>query len=100
MSKKDAVFIASRTLAFLFVVWALAEVTYLPAFVHTYLHYENLQSGSPASVSYLQHYYLLRTCFLIVSIAGYFLIARWLYKGGPEVEELLLPSSAPASVES
>jgi hypothetical protein len=39
MSKKDAVLVASRTLAFLFVIWAVAEVTYLPEFLQANLYY-------------------------------------------------------------
>jgi hypothetical protein len=31
--------------------------------------------------------------FLVTRVVGYSLMARWLYKGGPEIEELLLPGA-------
>src|SRR5580704_9228699 len=45
--------------------------------------------SSSTAVQYWSHYYLIRAGFLVTRMVGYFLIARWLYKGGPEVEELL-----------
>ena len=92
MSRRDAVVVASRALSVLLTVWALTEVSYLPEFLHSLLHYSD--QGLQASASYLQYmhrYYLLRVGFLVTRIVGYFLMARWLYKAGPEIEELLLP---------
>jgi hypothetical protein len=48
---------------------------------------------NPPYIQYWRHYYLLRVGFLITRIIGYFLMARWLHKGGAGVEELLLPST-------
>jgi hypothetical protein len=39
---------------------------------------------------------LLAIGFLITRIVGYSLLARWLFRGGHEVEELLLPEPVPA----
>lgn len=94
MSRKDAVVIASRILSVFMTVFALAEVSYLPEFLHSYLRYADQGTGSSAYLQYLHHYYLLRTGFLITRIIGYLLMARWLHKGGPGVQELLLPSSS------
>jgi hypothetical protein len=91
MSRKDAVLLASRALALLFTVSALGEVSYLPEFLHSFLHYLNRE---PTATQYSQHYYLIRLSFLVTRIIGFSLIARWLYRGGPEIEELLLPSAA------
>jgi hypothetical protein len=99
MSRKDAVVLASRTLALLFTVWALAEASYLPEFVHSLRHYI-IGATSSTTVEYLRHYYLMRTGFLATRMVGYFLIARWLYKGGPEVEELLSGAPKEASVQN
>ena len=88
MSGKDATALASRTLATLFAVWALDDLSYVPQHVHTLLHY--LGSPSP-SVEDTRHYYLLILGFHAVRIIGYSLLARWLFKVGPDVENFLLP---------
>jgi hypothetical protein len=75
MSRKDAVVLASRALALFFAVWALGEASYLPERLHSFLHY--MDEG-----------------FLVIRIIGYSLLARWLYRGGPEVEELLSQSAS------
>jgi hypothetical protein len=92
MSKTDAVVIASRALSVLLTVWALTEVSYLPEFLHSLLHYSDQSVQASASYTqYMHRYHLIRVGFLITRIVGYFLMARWFYKGGPEIEELLLP---------
>jgi|HubBroStandDraft_1064217.scaffolds.fasta_scaffold00004_102 hypothetical protein len=87
--KKDAVVLASRALAVLFVVWALGEASYLPERLHSFLHYMDEGPGPASFIDYRRHYYLIALGFLAVRAVGYSLMARWLYKGGPEVEELL-----------
>ena len=47
ISRKDAVTLASRTLAVLLTVWALRDVSYLPETLHSFLHYLNYESSSP-----------------------------------------------------
>jgi hypothetical protein len=86
MSRKDALLLASRGLAVLLTITALADVSFLPEFLNSFIHYNDDAPGS-----YWKSYYLIRTGFLVVRIVGYSLAARWLFKGGPEVEELLLP---------
>ena len=92
MSRKEAVLMTSRALSILLTIWALSEVSYLPEFVNSYLHYD-VGTTTSAYIEYMHHYYLLRLGFLITRIIGYFLMARWLHKGGPGIEELLLPST-------
>jgi hypothetical protein len=92
MSRKDAVVLASRTLAVLLTVWALTDVSYLPERVHSFIHYFNQEVPPSIATQYLRHYYLIELGFLVTRIVGYALVAKWLYKVGPEVEELLLPS--------
>jgi hypothetical protein len=91
ISRKDAVVLASRTLATLLMVWALNDVSFLPERVHSLLHYLSHEPASPAAVEYGRHYYLIQIGFLITRIVGYSLMAMWLYKGGTDIEELLLP---------
>jgi|SRR5579863_8784034 len=97
MSKKDAVTLASRTLATLLIVWALTEVSHLPGVLQSYLHYLNHEPAS-SGVDYMRNSYLISLGFLITRIVGYSLMARWLYQGGPEIEELLLPPESQEDV--
>jgi hypothetical protein len=92
MSRKDAILIASRTLSVFFTVWALTEISYLPEFLHSYLRYNGEGIAQTEYVHYMHHYHLLRLGFLITRIIGYALLARWLYKGGRGVEEVLFPA--------
>jgi hypothetical protein len=91
MSRKDAVVLASRTLALalLLTVWALVEVSYLPDTLHSFLRYRNQEPGSSTVIQYWRHYYLIRLAFVVTRIIGFSLMARWLYQGDPEVEALL-----------
>jgi hypothetical protein len=79
MSRADAVVLASRSLALLFTVWALAEVSYLPDRLYSFLQYG-------------RHSDLITLGFLVTRIVGFSLLAMWLRRCGPEVEELLLPA--------
>ena len=88
MSRKDAIVLASRTLATLLTVWALSDISYVPQSVHTLLHY--LGSTAPSAED-TRHYYLLVLGFHAIRIVGYSLVARWLFTVGPDVEEFLLP---------
>jgi hypothetical protein len=79
MSREDAVVLASRSLALLFTVWALSEVSYLPDRLYSFLQYG-------------RHSYLISLGFLVTRVVGFSLLAMWLRKCGPEVEELLFPA--------
>jgi hypothetical protein len=94
MSKQDVVVVASRTLAVLLLVWALTDLSYLAGSVYGFLHYSNVELNSPTATQYYRHSSLISLSFLIVRIIGFFLLSRWLFKGGPEVAELLLPSAS------
>ena len=56
-------------------------------------HYERTASTDLRYVEYMQHFHLIDLCFLVARIIGYSLLAWWLFKGGEEVSELLLPST-------
>ena len=94
MSRKDSVTLASRTLAVLLTVWALNEVSHLPGTLHSFLNYLNHEPSSSPGVEYMRHSYLITLGFLVTRIVGYSLMAMWLYRGGPDVEELLLPAGS------
>lgn len=96
MSKQEAIVIASRALAILMSVWALVDVSYLPEYVQSYVHYmyyETTTSTDLRYLQYMQHIHLISLAFLVTRLIGYSLLARWLFKGGPDIAELLLPSS-------
>jgi hypothetical protein len=97
MSRKDALVLASRTLALLLAAWALADLCYLPGIVHSFRHYVNREPDSSTSIEYWRHHYLVSLGFLVTRIVGFSLLSRWLFKGGSEVEELLLPSESQES---
>jgi len=92
MSKEELVVLASRTLAVLLMVWALNDLSYLPGSFYTFIHYSNVELASPSATQYYRHSDLISLSFLVVRIVGLSLLARWLFKGGPEVAELLLPA--------
>src|SRR5260370_6936178 len=91
MSREDALVLASRALALLFAVWALGEVSYLPERLHSFLHYVNQEPGSSTAIQYLRPYYLITLGFLLTSILGFSLLARWICKGGPQLKALFSP---------
>jgi len=97
MSRKDAIALASRALALLLFVTALSEVSYLPDRVYAFLHHTNQESVLSTASEYWYHYYIISMGFLIVRIVGFSLLARWLFRGGPEVEEVLFPSAGEPS---
>jgi hypothetical protein len=97
MSTKDAVVLAGRTLALLMAVWALGEASSLPESLLRSLRYSYQEPALSAAVQYWRHYHLIALGFLVTRIIGFSLLARWLYKGGPDVEQLLLPSASQES---
>jgi len=80
MSRRDAIVLASRTLALLLMVWALTEVSYLPALVHAFVHHSREGHESSVGSDYLHHYYLIVLSFTITRIIGYSLLGRWLFR--------------------
>jgi hypothetical protein len=92
MSREEAITLASRTLAVLIMVWTLTDISYLPGSIYAFLHYSNVELSSQSATEYYRHANLMSLSFLVVRIIGYLLLMRWLFKDGPEVAELLLPS--------
>ena len=101
MSREDAVCLASRTLAFLFMVWALWELSYLPDQVQSFLHYAEYQATPSTNTQYLEywrHHLFIGLGFIIVRSVGFALLSVWFFKGGPDVAELLLPAASRENV--
>jgi len=98
MSRRDAILLASRALAILLTVWALADVSYLPGSIYAFRHYSSVELTSPTATLYYRHSNLISLSFHVTRIIGLSLMARWLYKGGPDIEELLLPGTSVENV--
>ena len=94
MSNEDAVILASRSLALLLMVAALIELSYLPGSINSFRHYVSVELASPSATQYYRQANLISLSFLVVRTIGYSMLARWLFKGGPEVVNLLLPSTS------
>lgn len=100
MSREDAVSLASRTLAVLLMVWALTDVSHLPASVYAFLHYSHVELSSATATQYYRHENLISLSFLVVRVIGYSMLSRWLFKGGTEIFELLLPTATEGAAVS
>jgi len=95
MTTRQGVVLASRTLAMLLTLWALTVVSELPGILYSFLRYNAGVASSQGE--YLRQRYLIDLGLLITRIVGYSLTARWLFKAGPELEQLFFPETeAPA----
>jgi hypothetical protein len=102
MSRENAVCLASRVLAILFTVFTLMELSHLPDYVQSFVHYADYEIRPSTDIQYLQYWRqhtLIGLGFLVARIIGLALVSRWFFKGGPEVGELLLPPVVEPSVE-
>ena len=93
MSRKDAAVVASRTLALLLIVWALADVSYLPEYLHSFIHHLHQESVLTTAHGYSYNYYLIRLSTDVVRIFAFSLMAWWLFQDGPKVEKLFWPAA-------
>jgi hypothetical protein len=93
MSKRDAVVLASRTLALLMLLWTFSEFCSLPESALSYLHYARYEPAT-ARVDYMPHYHLALLAVTVAKIFGFSVMALWLYGAGPGVAETLLPGEA------
>ena len=91
MSRREAVIITSRLLAILLTVNALVALSNLPETAYSFMHY-TVGTSTTAPAEYWRHHYLIEIGFLITRIIGYSLMASWLFRCGPDIEELLLPA--------
>jgi hypothetical protein len=91
MSKRDAVVLASRTLALLMLVWTFSEFCSLPELVLSYVHYSRYEPAT-AYVDYMRHYHLALLTVTVAKIIVFSVVAFWLHDAGPGVAETLLPA--------
>lgn len=98
MTREDFVVLASRSLGLLIMVEALIELSYLPGSINSFRHYVSVELASASATQYYRQANLISLSFLVVRIIGYSLLSRWLFKGGPEVVNLLLPGTGEMAV--
>ena len=90
MSRRDAVVLASRTLALLLTAWIFSDLCSLPDRVFSYIHYVSYESTTPYT-DYMRTYHLCVLTFSVTRTVGFLLLAILLYKAGPGVAAMLLP---------
>lgn len=90
MSKKEVVQLACRAFGLYFAAWALSDLLYMPERIYELLYHLGRQSVLLGE-DHFSKYYLLRTTFGIASVFIWLLLAAWFWRGGDEVEKLLIP---------
>jgi hypothetical protein len=94
MPREDAVIVASRTLALLLAVGAFQEASYLPETLQSFTRYNRVELGASTASDYWRHSYLIRLGFQVTRLVAFSLMARWLYKGGSDVEEMFFKAES------
>jgi len=90
MSAKQAVTIVSRALAIYFLGWLLADLTYLPSYLHSLFHHSGAQSV--LGTSYWRNADLLSLCLLLLRMTALFFAVQWFYRAGPSIQTYFLAS--------
>jgi hypothetical protein len=63
----------------------------LPQAIYAFQHY-GVGTVTNAGGDYWRHHYLMVLGFMTTRIIGYSLMAAWLFRCGPEIDELLVPA--------
>ena len=91
MSTKEAVIIVCRALSIYFLAWLLADLTYLPSYIHSFWRHEG---GLTAfSTTYWRDSDILSLSFLLLRIGILFFGVQWFYQAGPTVQRYFLAST-------
>jgi len=93
LKRKDVILIASRTLALLFLAWALVDLAALPEHLFSLVRYRMQGTRVPWDV-YMSRLYLIATISVALRMIALFAAAEWLWRGGPKVESLFSRSSS------
>ena len=83
--------LGSCLLAVILIVYALVALSVLPESLYALRHYAR-ETEPTVRTEYLRHRYQISLGFQITRIIGCSLMAWWLFRRGPDVEELLLPA--------
>ncbi len=91
MTRREGVILASRGLAIYLTINALVALSALPEVAYSFQHYA-VGTVTTTAAEYWRHHHLIERGFLMTRIIGYSLMASWLFRCGPEIEEWLLPA--------
>jgi hypothetical protein len=92
VTRAELVQVASRLFALFLLAWAIADITYIPHYLHSLAHYINRPILD--ADDYWKRYYLLESAALVLRMACLFLAAMIFWKGGLRVAKLFLPTDA------
>jgi hypothetical protein len=98
VSKKEAVTIASRTLAVYFLFWFVSELTYLPSSMFSLWHHRNML-GATEWTTYLRNSDVISISLRLLRMAALFFAVQWFYRAGPAVQEYFLDSTDEPAAE-
>jgi hypothetical protein len=90
MSRKELVFVVSRTFALILISWALVDFSYLPERLLALTHQIN-QGSVLVRYDYWSSYYLVVTGFLVARVLALLLVAGSFWRCGPRVQALFSP---------
>ncbi len=88
MSRTEAITLLGRLFAIYLCIWAIVDFTYLLDYLFSAWHYL-VESNSTASHDYWAEHYRLLTGLAALRTLGLLATARFFWKGGPKLEELL-----------
>jgi len=88
MTKATFVRAVSRVIALYLLIWALADCTYLPQYLHSYVHHR-VDRNIFIERDYWTDYYLIEIAFMLVRIFCLLLGTAFFWKAGPTVARLL-----------
>lgn len=97
MSRKELVFIVSRTFALLLISWALVEVSYLPERLFALTHHIS-QGSVLVRYDYWFSYYLVVTSFLVARVVALLFAGGSFWRCGPRVQALFSGTGQPRSI--
>lgn len=90
MSRKELVFVVSRTFALILISWAIVDISYLPERLFALTHHVN-QGSVLVRYDYWSSYYLVVTGFLVARVLALLLVAGSFWRCGPRVQALFSP---------
>jgi hypothetical protein len=98
ITKAELVQVVSRLFALFLLAWAIANITYLPQYLHSAIHHFNRTSLGDGD--YWTRFYVLEIASLALRTACLFLAAMIFWKCGPRVAKIFLPADTTPEIDS
>jgi hypothetical protein len=93
MTRTDLVFVVRRAFSIYFTIWALFQVTYLPALYMNLSHHQT-QNSVLVSNDYWATYYAMEAILTAGKIVALVIAAIVFWNGGPAIESWFTPGPA------